>query len=190
VTGFTPAMTRFLTGQATWRSASNGINKQHIMKVSQKRNQNKEESRAVSKFEERRFPFLRHTMNRWLDDWDFDRPFIPFGAWRFPKIDITETNDEIVLTANVPGINPDDIEINVNDDSLTISGKIEKEIEDKNNKRFYRFEREYGEFGRTINLPGRVKADEVMAKCKDGVLTITLPKTEEEKKRKIKIERK
>jgi len=106
----------------------------------------------------------------------------------FPKVDVEETNNEILVTANVPGIDPNTINVDVGDDYLSLSGKIEKENKDEKHGKIYRYEREYGEFRREFSLPARVNKDGIVAKSKNGVLTITLPKSEEEKKKRIKIE--
>ena len=107
----------------------------------------------------------------------------------FPKVDVSETDTEIRVVANVPGINPDEIDIEVGDDYLSLSGKIEKENKEEDSKgTIYRYEREYGEFRREFALPARVNKDSIVAKAKNGVLTITLPKSEEERKTRVKIE--
>jgi HSP20 family protein len=139
-------------------------------------------------------------LNRFFDD-DFLDPFTmlspsPFGNRRlgtvnsiFPKVDVSETNDEIRVVANIPGIDPDNLNIEVGDDYLSLSGKIEKEVKDEDSRgKVYRYERERGEFRREFALPARVKADNISAKAKNGVLTITLPKSEQEKKHKVKVE--
>ena len=107
----------------------------------------------------------------------------------FPKVDVKETENEIRVTANIPGIDAENINVEVGDDYLSLSGKIEKEdkAEDKHGK-VYRYEREFGEFRREFALPARVNKDGILAKSKNGVLSIILPKSEEEKKKKIKIE--
>jgi len=107
----------------------------------------------------------------------------------FPKVDVEETENEIRVTANIPGIDADNINVEVGDDYLSISGKIEKEdrSEDKQGK-VYRYEREFGEFRREFALPARVNKNGIIAKSKNGVLSITLPKSEEEKKKKVKVE--
>ncbi len=107
----------------------------------------------------------------------------------FPKVDVEETENEIKVTANIPGIDAEKINVEVGDDYLSLSGKIEKEqkSEDKRGK-VYRYEREFGEFRREFALPARVNKDGIVAKSKNGVLSITLPKSEEEKKKKVKIE--
>lgn len=107
----------------------------------------------------------------------------------FPKVDVEETENEIKVTANIPGIDAEKINVEVGDDYLSLSGKIEKEekSEDKRGK-VYRYEREFGEFRREFALPARVNKDGIIAKSKNGVLSITLPKSEEEKKKRVKIE--
>lgn len=157
-----------------------------------------DQSRAVTPSETRVGPFS--LIDRLLED-NFIDPFnvlTPslFGGRRlgsvntaFPKVDVSETENEIRVVANVPGIEPDKVDIEVGDDYLSISGRIEKEIkdEDKNGK-VYRYEREYGEFRREFSLPTRVDKNGIVAKAKNGVLTITLPKSEEEKKHRVKVE--
>jgi HSP20 family protein len=107
----------------------------------------------------------------------------------FPKVDVEETENEIKVTANVPGIDPQKINVEVGDDYLSLSGSIEKENKDTNRKgKIYRYEREYGEFRRDFTLPARVKKDGIIAKSKNGVLTITLPKSEDAKTQQVKVE--
>ncbi len=103
-----------------------------------------------------------------------------------PRVDVSETDTEVKVVANVPGINPEDINIDVQDNWMTISGKSEREVETDKSTRPYRYERFFGEFRREFTLPDRVKEDQVKATCKDGVLTITLPKVEGEKRGKVK----
>jgi len=107
----------------------------------------------------------------------------------FPKVDVTETDSEIRVTANIPGIDPSNIDIEVGEDYLSLSGKIEKENkEEAKNGKIYRFEREYGEFRREFSLPARVKKEGIVAKAKNGVLTLMLPKSESEQRTRVKIE--
>lgn len=107
----------------------------------------------------------------------------------FPKVDVEETEHEIRVTANVPGLDPKDIAVEVGDDYLSLSGKIKKETKEEDAKsRVYRYERECGEFRREFTLPARVNKDGIIAKSKNGVLTITLPKSGGEKKKKVAVE--
>jgi HSP20 family protein len=125
---------------------------------------------------------------------EFDRlfreAFSPAGevstrTWA-PPVDIYENGDSLVLKAEVPGINPDDVEIRVEDNTLYLKGerKFEKEVKEQN---FHRVERSYGTFTRTFSLPNSVDADKVSANYQDGVLTLTMPKKEEAKPKTIKI---
>ena len=156
------------------------------------------QSHEVTPYEPQISPFS--LINRFFDD-EFLDPFNMlspslFGNRRlgsvssaFPKVDVSETADEIKVVANIPGIDPDQLNIEVGDDYLSLSGKIEKEVKDEDKKgKVYRYEREFGEFRREFALPARVKADSISAKAKNGVLTITLPKSEEEKTHKVKVE--
>lgn len=103
-----------------------------------------------------------------------------------PAVDIYETDENLVLQAELPGINPDNVEVRVEDNTLYLSGerKFEKEVKEEN---LHRVERSYGTFTRSFALPGSIDADKVKAEYKDGVLTLTMPKREEAKPRTIKI---
>ena len=103
-----------------------------------------------------------------------------------PPVDIYENGDNLVLKAELPGINPDDVEIRVEDNTLYLKGerRFEKEVKEQN---FHRVERSYGTFTRTFSLPNSVDADKVSANYQDGVLTLTMPKKEEAKPKTIKV---
>ncbi len=106
----------------------------------------------------------------------------------FPRIDVSDKGESIIVTANVPGVASKDIHIEVEDNLLTISGHVVKEEEEgKKDSEFYRLEREEGAFSRTVSLPSPVQNDRVEAKTKNGVLTITLPKKTETERPKISI---
>jgi HSP20 family protein len=106
-------------------------------------------------------------------------------AWA-PPVDIYETAENLVLKAELPGINPDDVEIRVEDDTLYLKGerKFEKEVKEEN---LHRVERSYGTFTRSFALPSSIDSNKVNAEYRDGVLTLTMPKREEAKPRTIKI---
>ncbi len=107
----------------------------------------------------------------------------------FPKVDVTENDKEIKIIANIPGMDPKKVDIEVGDDYVLLSGHLEKEDTEKDAKgRVYRYEREYGEFRREFALPARIKRDGVVAKAKNGTLKITLPKAEEGMDNKNRIE--
>jgi HSP20 family protein len=132
---------------------------------------------------------MREEMNRLFDNfftgWPERRKGLLEGEWA-PSIDVAETDEEIVVTAELPGIKQDDVDITIADDVLTLKGekKEEKEVKKKD---YHRIERSYGSFQRSISLPTGVKAGEAKAKYKDGVLQVTIPKAEETKPKQIKI---
>jgi HSP20 family protein len=117
---------------------------------------------------------------------EFDRLFeSPLTAWS-PALDVREDKDSFVIRAELPGIKREDIEVSLQDGALVISGerKFEKTEE---GVEVHRQERFYGKFQRTLTLPEPVAADKVKADYKDGVLTVTLPKTEESRPKKIDV---
>lgn len=103
-----------------------------------------------------------------------------------PAVDISETDDALVLYAELPGMTKDDVDITLENNLLSIRGerKFEKEAKKEN---FHRIERTYGSFSRSFTLPSNVRSDEVKATFKDGLLHIEIPKAEEAKPRKISI---
>jgi len=108
-----------------------------------------------------------------------------FGAWG-PSLDLVESDNELTVTAELPGVNPKEIEVNVTGNTLTIRGEKKQEREEKG-KDFHRVERHYGSFHRSVELPVAVDADQVKAEYKDGVLTLRLPKHPEAKPKKIPV---
>ncbi len=129
------------------------------------------------------FAALCDDMNRMLDNF-WDESSIGMG-WT-PDIDIIETDNEIIVKAEIPGVDPKDIDISITDDTLTIKGEKKEEKVDKG-KSYQRVERSYGSFTRTIDLPSHVKTDKVKAKGHQGILEITLPKTEKTRTKKIPV---
>jgi HSP20 family protein len=115
-----------------------------------------------------------------------------FGGWPtyehklWPAIDVAEDENAIVVKAEVPGCKADDVEISVHGNTLTITGE-KKQEEEKKEKGYYHMERSYGSFRRDLSLPDDVDPAQVEATCKDGVLTITLPKAEKAKAVKVKV---
>jgi HSP20 family protein len=103
-----------------------------------------------------------------------------------PPVDIYENGDNLVLKAELPGVDPKDVEIRVEDNTLYMKGerKFEKEVKEEN---YHRVERSYGNFTRSFSLPNSIDADKVSAEYKDGILTLTMPKKEEAKPKTIKI---
>ncbi len=103
-----------------------------------------------------------------------------------PALDVSETDDAVVVRAEVPGVDPQEIEVSVHGDMLELRGE-KKQEEERKETGYYRVERSYGSFRRSLKLPAKVDAENVEAKAKDGILTLTLPKREEAKPRRIKV---
>ena len=104
-----------------------------------------------------------------------------------PSVDMYDKKDEIVVKAEVPGIEKENINISISDNTLTIKGETKKEEEVKEEDYYYS-ERSYGSFARTLSLPAKVQADKIKASFKNGILEIRLPKAEEAKPKEIKID--
>lgn len=120
------------------------------------------------------------TPMRWL------REVNPFDM-DLPATDVEETNEQYVVKAALPGWKPEDVNITYEPGMVTIEGKSEAETEQKDNNKYYRKEIVHKSFTRSFSLPGEVKLDKAEAGFKDGLLTITLPKSEVVKPRQIKI---
>jgi HSP20 family protein len=132
---------------------------------------------------------LGRGMNRLFDEFFDDFSLTPFSAFgeQFdafkPRVDVSESDTDIKVAAELPGLDENDIEVSLAHNLLTISGQKKDEKEDKG-QNYYRMERSYGSFKRTIPLPSEVESNKVDATFKKGVLTITLPKTAEARERK------
>ena len=107
------------------------------------------------------------------------------GQW-LPAIDLSETAKEIIVKAELPGMELDDIEVSLTGNMLKIQGERKQETEEEG-ENFHKIERSYGTFMRTIQLPAEVDPDNVKATYKKGVLTIRMPKTKAETMKKIEI---
>ncbi len=149
----------------------------------------KSPSRALRPFEE---------MERMFDDFfgrGWMRP-VRFGGMpelstafegRLPKLDVVDRDDEVLVRAEVPGVNKEDLEVSINGDLFTIKGKTRHETKEEKGD-YYRCEVSQGSFSRSVTLPASVDDSKASAQLKDGMLEVTLPKTEKAKKRAIKIE--
>lgn len=127
---------------------------------------------------------LREDMNRLFTRTLGDGPAA--GSSWSPAIDVFDTPDAIVLKAELPGLEAEQIDIEVDDDVLTLTG--ERRFEDRVEEgRYHRIERAYGHFQRSITLPPNVKADEISASVERGVLEVRVPKADEAKPRKIAV---
>lgn len=131
---------------------------------------------------------IREKMNRLFEDAVSSRgeeKDMISSTWS-PSVDIYETEQELVLSAEVPGIDEKDIEIKLEDNTLTLRGErnFEKETKEEN---YHRIERAYGSFFRSFSLPHYIDQDSIKAEHKNGVLKILMPKKAELKPRKVKI---
>ncbi len=132
--------------------------------------------RLVEDFWRRPFPSLMFG-ERWP---------VPMISLKAPSLDVFEEKDELVVKADLPGMNKEEIEVTVTGDVVTIKGEKKKEEEVKE-KDYYRRERSYGSFVRSVQLPCEVKSEQIKANFKDGVLEVRMPKTEEAKKKSIAV---
>ncbi len=125
------------------------------------------------------FPSLRKEMERFFDrfgDWEFPE-LRALGEWT-PTLDLSETRDAFVVKAETPGIEPKEIQVSLESQVLTIKGEKKQEKEEKD-EQYYRVERGYGAFMRSVRLPAPVDGGKVTAAFKNGLLTVTLPKAPE-----------
>jgi len=136
----------------------------------------------------RGFLDIREELDRLFDDLmsTSELGYPAAGTWS-PRVDVSETDDEIIVSAELPGIDREDIKVNVEDNVLTFSGEKKQEKETKK-RNYHRIERSYGSFHRSFTLPTKIESDRVKATFKDGVLTIHLPKADEAKTRQIPVE--
>jgi HSP20 family protein len=136
------------------------------------------------------------TLDRWSNLRDelnslFGLPFLTnsnrqdlFSGWS-PALDLYQTNDNVVAVLELPGMRKEDIEISLHDGTLTISG--ERKSSSSNGEQAERTERYVGSFRRSMTLPARVDSSKVTATYRDGILTVTLPKAEEAKPKRIEV---
>ena len=110
------------------------------------------------------------------------------GAWT-PALDVFETQEKFVITMELPGVSPDDVDISVEDSTLMVRGE-RKFYSEQQEESFLRIERRFGEFTRSLTLPSTADAESIQASFDQGVLTIEVPKREEAKPRKISIKAK
>jgi len=130
---------------------------------------------------------LSDRMNRLFDDFASSWGLAPGRGTDFaPSLDISETDDAVHVRAEVPGMDPGDIEVSVTGSMLTLRGEKRTEEEQKGES-FHRMERRYGAFVRTVELPASIDAGKVDATCRNGVLVVRLPKREEARPKSIQV---
>lgn len=128
-----------------------------------------------------RDPFLR---NLW-DMFD-ERATAPRNGTWYPALHVTDADDRLIVQLDVPGIDPKDVQVNLQNDVLTIQG--ERKFDSETNGKALVREQAYGKFSRTFELPYRVQIDKVKAQARNGVMTIVMPKSEEHLGRQITVE--
>lgn len=138
----------------------------------------------------RRDPFremmsLQRALDRLMDTSLGEQENWSGNTWGL-ALDVIEEEDHYLVKASVPGIQPEDLDITFTNGALTIRGEVKDEREDERGEYHLR-ERRFGSFARTISLPTAIESDKIAAEYKDGVLTLTLPKTEEVKPRRIAV---
>ena len=126
--------------------------------------------------------FGRRARSWWPEGW-FRGGEMALGA---PALDVFEDKDDVVVKAELPGMDKENIEVNLTDHMLTIKGEKKKEEEVKE-ENYYHSERSYGSFVRNVELPKAVYADKVKASFKNGILEVRAPKTEEAKNKEVKV---
>jgi len=129
-------------------------------------------------------------MNRLMDRWFEETPRMWLGEFDggegYVPLDLYETDDAVVVRATLPGVKPEDVDISITGETLTIRGESKHEEEEKK-RNYYRQESWYGSFARSMALPAQVEADKADATFENGVLKLTIPKAEAAKPKTIKV---
>jgi len=134
---------------------------------------------------------LRQAMDRLFED-SFVRPsrgLVTLSEIAAPALDVYQTSNEVVVKAALPGLKPEDVNIDITGETLTIRGESKAEQEIKKEDYLYK-ERRYGSFSRSVILPSGLKTDKAEATMENGILTLTIPKLEEVKPKKISVKAK
>lgn len=146
------------------------------------RNYSREAGRGVSNLTDR----IQQMVNETLGGLDWQYRDSAAASW-VPAVDVFEEAENIRITAEIPGVQPENIAISLEGNLLTISGTKQQEAEEKT-ERVHRYERVYGAFERAFTLPASVEPKDIKARYDHGVLTVTLPKSEKAKPRQIEVE--
>jgi len=133
---------------------------------------------------------LRDAMDRLFDE-AFTRPWFSDGGsgMGMPAVDLYQTDDDVIVKVAVPGMKPEDVQISVTGDTLTVKGEIRQENDSKE-KAYHIREQRWGSFERTITLPTAVRSDKAQAEFENGILNVTLPKAEDVKPKTITVKAK
>lgn len=132
---------------------------------------------------------MRQQMDQLLNDWLSTTGERDGGSngWQRLPLDVSEGDDAYIVRASIPGVKPEELEISVQNNMLTIQGETKSE-EEHQDDRWHLRERRFGKFQRSIGLPSNVDPDQIDATYENGVLTLTLPKSEEAKPRRISVQ--
>lgn len=147
-------------------------------------------ARALSPFEEMDRMFDSFLRRGWMRPWRFEWPSFPELAlpeMKIPKVDVIDRESEVVIKAEVPGVEKKDLDISVGEDTVTIKGSTSHEEKEEKGD-YYRREISRGAFLRTVALPATVDGAKAKANFKDGMLELTIPKTEKAKRHSVKLE--
>lgn len=130
---------------------------------------------------------MRESMDRLFEDFFTRRPRAAGPLVWQPAVEVFETDTEVVVKTELPGIDPKHVEVSATDDGLTIKGEAKTEHEEKK-RNYYRRELRYGAFQRTVPLPTEVKGEEAKATFRHGILEVRLPKAERVRPKTVKVE--
>lgn len=160
-------------------------------KESKQELQKAEPKRALSPFEEMDRMFEDYFSRGWMRPFRWEWPSLgemakPF-AGKMPKVDVIERDDEVVVKAELPGVEKKDLDVSVTENSVTIKGTTSHEAKEEKGD-YYRCEISRGAYARTVALPSYVDADKAKASFKDGVLELKLPKVEKSKRRTVEVQ--
>ena len=140
--------------------------------------------RPLSMFEEMERMFQHFMPQSWMRPFNMEHSLL---TENMPQVDVIEQDNTILVRATLPGVKKDDLEVSTTDHSVTIRGSTREEYKEEKGE-YYRREISMGDFLRTVSLPASIDESDIKAKFKDGLLEITLPKRESEKRHSIKIE--
>ena len=148
-------------------------------------------AQALSPFEEMDRLFENYFKHGWLHPFRWARPSwdelaIPFEG-KMPSVDVVDRDDEVIVKAEVPGVDKKDLDISVTDNTVSIKGSTSHEEKEEKGD-YYRREISRGSFSRVVSLPAEVDAAKASSKFKDGVLELTLPKMKKSKRHTVKVE--
>lgn len=147
-------------------------------------------ARALSPYEEMDRLFDNFFQRGWMRPWRFEWPSLPELTTlegKIPKVDVVDRDNEVIVRAEVPGVEKKDLDVSVSDNAVTIKGSTRREEKEEKGD-YYRHEISVGSFCRAVALPADVDGSKAKASFKDGVLELTLPKVEKRKRHSVKLD--